>query len=850
MRSTLKLLLALALFATLPVVADVDVETHQVPSAEGITLATDIYHPQNEPAPVVLIRTPYGRTGFRFLAEALSDSGYVVALQDVRGKYDSSGDHEPFRHERVDGVATLKWIAAQSWCNDRIGMWGSSYSGYAALAVADVEMEAFRSIFSISGWLDVAEVVRPGGANHLMLNLAWMLSQQGRAQRNIGEYDIDALFRHIPERDALKSVGIHNKTWEDPEWMETAAAERPTFGKVARPVFQLTGWYDMVYRATLDAWTPLTAQNGSTHKLVIGPWYHNQFLFESGEVGDANFGPASGFGTAEMIELTRLWFDATLKGEKNGMLSSRPVRYFLMGQDGWHGADAWPPRKNVESRRWYLSGDGLLTAKRPAETGSDRFTFDPQDPVPTYGGANFFYFPEVVGVRDQREIERRDDVLMYTSPVLTAPLQITGAVRVGLTVATSGKDTDFTAKLVVVRPDGYARIVEEGIARASRTVGSIEPGEPFEIEIQIGHTAIEIPAGRRLRLEISSSNFPKYDRNPNTGERAYTATKLVSARQTVYYGGDRLSWLELPLRKKPLVANARSRTPLVQPAAMPEPEVAAAVGDDASRLIEQARQQLAGEEIDAAIASLKRAVELAPENSEAHHQLGRAYLDKLNTVSMFKKLGFSKKTRASYLRAIELDPDNVDARDSLAGFYFNAPGVAGGSSEKGLAQVEEIKKRDPVRALLLLAGHYSGQKKTAEAEHAYRQVLEIDGKNKDALYSLGLLYQSERRWDEAQATFRNAVERTADWRSLYQVGRTAAISGKYLEEGKRAFERIIGGEGDPAYVASAHWRLGMIYEQLDRRDRARAEYETALKKQPDLSQAREALEELAKSESR
>ena len=409
-------------------------QTVRIPSAEGIELATDVYHPATEPAPVVVVRTPYGRRGMAFLAEPLARHGYAVAVQDVRGKYDSTGDHEPFRHERVDGLHTLRWIAEQEWCDGNVGMWGSSYSGYAALAVADAELPAFRSIFSISGWLDAEQVVRPGGANHLMLNLAWMVSQQGRSQRSLREFDMDALFRHTPLRDALRSVGIRNATWEDPEWVEAGAAIE--LGAVPRPVFHLTGWHDMVYRATLDAWQRVAADGGQPHKLAIGPWYHNQFLFGSWEVGDADFGRVSGLGTDEMVALSLQWFDATLRGADNGMLERPAVTYFMMGQNAWHRDTAWPPPE-VERQSWYLTseagangsgGDGALVLAQPEGERTDGFVFDPNDPVPTLGGANFFYFPELVGVRDQRSAAARDDVLVYTSQPLESSIQITGNV--------------------------------------------------------------------------------------------------------------------------------------------------------------------------------------------------------------------------------------------------------------------------------------------------------------------------------------------------------------------------------------------------------------------------------------
>jgi len=845
---TTALLVTLALAGLASATAAPAVETARIEVVEGI---------EKEPAPVILIRTPYGRKGHDFIGEAFAARGYAVAIQDVRGKYDSSGEHEPFRHERTDGSATLAWIAKQPWCNGRIGMWGISYSGYSGLVLADSEMKQLASILSFSGWLEAEDVVKPGGAMHLMLDLPWMITQQGNQQRGLGEFDMETLFRHTPLRDAMRAAGIRNSTWEDPNFLDTIG-ERRTTGKVTRPILHATGWSDMVYRASLKAYDQLSARAKAPQKLVVGPWYHDQMMIGEWEVGDAHFGEASGFGVDELIALSLRWFDATLRGKKNGFLEEPDVTYFLMGQNAWHTGASWPPPDAVaKPEHWYLdsggsansaSGDGVLSASEPSRGDADRFVFDPENPVPTMGGANFHFFPERIGVRDQREIERRDDVLVYTSAPLKEEMQITGRVEARLHVATSGKDTDFTAKLVVVRPDGYARIVEEGIARASAVLDAVPPpGEPFALTVTMGDTAIAVPAGHRLRLEVSSSNFPKYDRNPNTGEDPFTATELRKANQTVFHTAERASYVVLPIRRKPLIASAKGREPLVRPVAPVPSTVAKVTGDNADSLMARGREELEEGEIDQSVATFERAVELRPGGSEEHYWLGRAYLAKLQDASMFKKLGLSKKTRTAYLKAIELDPDHVEARSSLASFYFNAPGIAGGSTEKGMEQVEEIRKRDARTAHLLLAGMYAGEKDNAKAKQEYRAAIQLDPNDPDPYYMVGFLSQQAKEWDEAFEAFEAGVKATDDPRSLYQIGRTGVFSGERLDRAKEALEQYITREpeGPPLpSVAHARWRLGMIYERLGRKDLARREYETALKLDPELEQAQEALENL------
>ena len=862
----MKKMILVTLLLLLTGVADAEptVETTNVVVDERYALATDLYHPVKEPAPVILIRTPYGKAGMEFMGKAFSEKGYAVAIQDVRGKYDSTGEHEPFVYEREDGIATLKWIAGQDWCDGNIGMWGQSYSGFAGLSVADVKLDEFKAIFSVSGWLDGGQLVMPGGAQHLMLNLPWMITQQGRVQRGLGEFDIDALFGHLPLRDALRAAGITSSAWEDPEWLESIATRKP-LGEVTRPVFQVTGWYDMVYRATLAAWDEISAAApNATQKLAIGPWFHDQMFMGTFEVGDENFGEVSGFGSDEMVALAIRWFDATLRGRDDGILKGPVVQYFLMDSNTWHTAKQWPPLgKFVGEQRWYLDssgsangsdGDGVLSVSEPSGSESDHFTFDPHQPVPTYGGANFHFFPERIGVRDQREIEKRHDVLVYTSAPLDKELQITGPLSARLHVATSGRDTDFTAKLVVVRPDGYARIVEEGIARASKLLARVPtPETPFTLTIDLGQTAISVPAGHRLRLEVSSSNFPKYDRNPNTGQDSFTAKELRPAQQTVFHAAGQASFLSLPVRRKPARVTAASRKPLVLPVEESAAAVAKVEGTDADELLARGRKQLDNEEVDQAIATLQRAVELAPDSAEHHLWLGRAYRDKLDTVGMFKKLGWSKKLRASYLRAVELDPDNLDARSSLASFYFNAPGVAGGSFEKGIQQAEEIKKRDPLVAHALLGSAHSNRKDYEAAKKEYRAAIALDPTDPSTQYRLGVVCQTEKSWDEAYAAFEGAAaaDGTGDdhevyrLAALYQIGRTGVFSGERLPGAVEALERYIASRkeaGQLPSAASAHWRLGMVYQRMDKNDLARDQFARALELEPDHEQAREALE--------
>jgi hypothetical protein len=851
------LILIFTLIAAASVAAPA-VETVSVGVAAGIDLATDIYRPEKEPAPVILIRTPYGRKGYDFLGEAFSGRGFVVMVQDVRGKYDSTGEYEPFIHEREDGLSTLRWIERQPWCNGRIGIWGQSYSGFAGLVVADADLGSLRSIMSFSGWLEAEEIVRPGGASHLMLNLPWMLTQQGKTQRGLGGLDIDALFRHTPLVGAMRAAGIPNSTWEAPDFMKMLGARRE-IGEVTRPVLHVTGWSDMVYRGSLHAWDKLSAHARAPQKLIVGPWFHDQMMMGTWEVGDADFGAAAGFGVDEFVALSLEWFEATLMGKGAGFVRNPPVTVFMMGQNAWQTLKSWPPStEEIESQRWYFdsggranssAGNGSLSLSDPSGSSSDRFVFDPMDPVPTLGGANFHFFPEKLGVRDQRGIEERPDVLVYTSEPLAGELQLTGPIEAVLHVASSGADTDFTAKLVAVRPDGYARIVVEGIARASALLDKVPPpGSPITLRVEMGATAIAIPAGHRLRVEISSSNFPRYDRNPNTGESAFTATVFRKADQTLFHDIGRASHVVLPVLKKPLTASVEGTKPLVEPFVPEAAPAATAAGGDPAELLARGQEELGKGEVDKAVASLERAVELKPQGSVEYYWLGRAYLEKLQDASMLKKLGLSKQVRESYLKAIELDPESVEVRSSLAQFDFNAPGIAGGSDEKGMEQVAEIRKRDPKAAHLLMAGRYTEQKEVGKAKEEYRAALALGHGDATIHYRLGMIHQEEKAWAEAFDAFESGVRAAGNLSCLYQIGRTGALSGMNLDRAKEALEEYITREDrDPrrnVSEAGARWRLGMIHERMGRKDLARKEYERSLALDPDFEQAREALKKL------
>ncbi len=547
--------------------------------ADGIELAADVYVPETgDKFPVILIRTAYGKEQMKVFAEFFAGAGYAVVVQDIRGKWSSEGEMIPFVHEQKDGVTTLDWIAEQPWCNGDVGMWGSSYLAYCAFVAAEARHPALKTVFANSGWLNGTKVNNPGGAMHWMLMLPWMIHEATLQKRELQDFDMDELFKFTPIKDVMKSIGIDDPMFENPD---TLGAIKFNAARIDIPIFHMTGWNDFASVSSLDVYDSVSTAASSPQRLLVGPWAHDQLWSTFTEVGDEDYGPNAAMGLAQVNQLALKWFDRWLKGADGGdsidsnggdsgsgsgsdaNAEEKLVKIFLMGKNEWREYNSWPP-PDVLYKEWFLTsdgtantldGDGTLQENPPAKgTSNDTFEFDPMNPVPTTGGANFHFFPDNLGPKDQREVEKRNDVLVYTSAALDKGIEIVGPVSVTIYASTDGKDTDFTAKLVEVREDGYARNVVEGVIRAAyrnslTKEDLLEPGEVYELEIDLGMTAIAVPKGSKLRLEISSSNFPKYDRNPNTGEHPWEAIEYRKAVQKVYHDSSYQSRLVIPVIK-------------------------------------------------------------------------------------------------------------------------------------------------------------------------------------------------------------------------------------------------------------------------------------------------------------
>lgn len=544
----------------------------RVPMRDGAALCANVFLPAaNWRGPVLLVRTPYGKgAALDPNYRVFLDHGYALVVQDVRGRYHSEGVFRPIDQEPADGYDTLNWIGRQSWSNGRVGMLGGSYLGIVQWKVAPLNNPYLKAIFPIvSGCDDYRDrFYSTGGALKLGQRLLWM-SENLRAPGFRPRFD--SFIWHLPIRTAdAAATGQRSEMFQqavnhpafDSFWRKASVLEK--LDRIRVPVLSVGGWYDNFCQGDLEAFARL---KNSPHRTVIGPWPHNMSI----PFQNVDFGPHSAL---PIRRLQLEWFDYWLKSShpSGTRPPGAPLTLFIMGANRWSEETTWPPA-GVHYTPFYLSsssganslsGDGELRRAPENETGSDSFVYDPNKPVPTTGGA-VCCRPSVFpwGPMDQRPVEKRKDVLVYTSARLSRDLDVIGPVRLQLYISSSAPDTDFTAKLVDVFPDGEARNLCDGILRLryrqslGKPAAPLHPGEIYSIQIDAGVTANRFQAGHRIRLEISSSNFPRFDRNLNTGKSTIDTIQRRIAYQTVYHGRQHPSHLLLPVRGHPHLALSR-----------------------------------------------------------------------------------------------------------------------------------------------------------------------------------------------------------------------------------------------------------------------------------------------------
>lgn len=539
------------------------------PMRDGVNISSDIYLPKAEGRfPTVLMRTPYDNNSPPMIEKGrrLANAGYACVIQDCRGRWDSDGVYYPFR-EGEDGYDTQEWIGQQPWSNGKIGMAGGSYVG-----LTQWQSAPYRSQFltcmaprviccdSYSG------LVYPGGAFQLNVMMSWGMRTNGRTAQSIEFHHWTEAFRALPVADMDQLAGRELPFWRD--WVQHPVYDaywepfndEQRWGEIAAPALNMGGWYDLYAQHTFINFNGLR-QHGRTpearqSKLIVGPWPHA--LSTSPRTGDIDFG-AHSMVDLEGFELR--WFDYWLKGIDNGIVDEPPLRLFIMGINQWRDEHEWPLAR-TDWQKWHfhsqghantLRGDGALAPVAPGDEPVDQFIYDPDYPVQTTGGNNCCS-PHIVpwGPYDQRAVEMRSDVLCYTSAPLAAELEVTGPIKLVLYAATDGLDTDWTAKLVDVAPSGYAKNLCDGIIRARfreslSTPTLLEPNQIYQYEIDLGVTGNVFQQGHCVRVEISSSNFPRFDRNPNTGHDFGADTELRPAQQTVYHTRLYPSHIVLPI---------------------------------------------------------------------------------------------------------------------------------------------------------------------------------------------------------------------------------------------------------------------------------------------------------------
>ena len=551
---------------------------------DGVVLRADVYRPDAAGSyPVLLQRTPYSKNDDSYVAgfRALAARGFIVVVQDTRGRYTSDGVARP-HDEAEDGFDTIRWARTLSGSSGKVGMWGGSYLATTQLLAATLQPEGLTALFPSSSYSSRYDMVFQGGAFYLNDGLGWNLGQAVDMRRRVLTPEVnrdnpigltadqrttlrDRWLWHLPLK-SLDALGLKRFA---PGYFDMLA--HPSYDafwqrfdieaqhrRFEAPAFHLTGWYDTLLTGTLRNFAGLRAHAATDvarrhQRLVVGPWTHARPTLQSTKVGDVDFGPQAGFSAQQAYEQ---WFDRWLRGRGSAEAeSAAPVRIFVMGENKWRDEHEWPLSRaratpyylHSGGRANSLNGDGVLGTNPPADEAPDRYTYDPKNPVPTGAIGGYSRIPS-----DQRPTEGRADVLVYTTPPLAENLEVTGPLSVTLWIASSARDTDFTAKLVDVRPDGTARAINDGILRVryrrskSRPV-LLTPGEPTEITIDIGATSNVFMAGHRIRLDISSSNFPRFDRNPNTGGAFGEDADLRQAAQTIFHDAQHPSRLVLPV---------------------------------------------------------------------------------------------------------------------------------------------------------------------------------------------------------------------------------------------------------------------------------------------------------------
>jgi uncharacterized protein len=548
---------------------------------DGAILHADVYRPKAEGTfPVLLERTPYDKSGSSAFGTKAAARGFVVVVQDVRGRYTSDGEWYPFKNESNDGFDTVEWTATLPYSNGKVGMFGGSYVGATQMLTAIAHPPHLAGICPVvtasnyhDGW------TYQGGAFEQWFNESWTsglaqdtLNRAVRKNTNalngmwklpLTEYPLFDLPQASSDTALTRTLAPYFIDWlahpnYDDYWKRWSIEEH--FADIKVPMLTIAAWYDIFLGGSLRNYIGVKLHGGSDgarqgQRLLVTIGGH---AGSGRKIGDVDFGSAADF---EEDDATLDWYDYLFKNASNEFATGKPVRIFVMGANQWRDEVDWPLKRANQTKYFLhsagkansLSGDGALSNAAPRAESPDRYIYDPASPAPTIGGPLCCDSEHLKpGPRDQRPVEGRNDVLTYSTPALAQDLEVTGPVKLELYASSSGVDTDFTAKLVDVSPDGFAQNLTEGIVRAryrdsQEQPALMNPGQTYKFTVDLWSTSNVFRKGHRLRVEISSSNFPRFDRNLNTGEDNASGRKPVPANNTVYHDAEHPSALILPV---------------------------------------------------------------------------------------------------------------------------------------------------------------------------------------------------------------------------------------------------------------------------------------------------------------
>ncbi len=547
----------------------------RVPTTDGAELATDVYLPDGAGSfPVLLTRTPYhrafatggdpaGMSKVRYFLER----GYAYVVQDVRGKYDSTGQFRPLVHEAVDGQRTIDWIAEQRWCNGRVGMVGLSYLGIVQVPAAAGGHEALRCITpQVAPQSFFTDWIRYDGCFALANMVRWPFTHNVCSTKpTAGHFTWDELCR-LPSPGAIEervgAVAPELRRWVEHDRYDDywrAIDQHEMYASVGAAGMHIGGWFDHLTRGQFQGFRGISDRGASerartSQRLLIGPWGHS--TTGQREYGEWDFGPRAAL---KWMVYRQRFIDLWMRDIDDGITNEPPVRLFLMGENRWIGLDDWPP-PDAEEQSWHLTstgsaigigGGGRLSREAPSDDPPDAFSYDPDHPAPTHGGQIYWGLSDP-GPQQQRQVLSRDDVLYYRSERLAQPVRVVGEVELDLWIATDVQDTDVIAKLCVVQPDGRVMSLIVGSLRCRyRDSWSdpepLVPGEATRIRVHVGNLAYTFPEGSRIALMVTSSDFPRILPHPNTMEPTWSGAPSKVARHEVLHDAGHPSRLVLPV---------------------------------------------------------------------------------------------------------------------------------------------------------------------------------------------------------------------------------------------------------------------------------------------------------------